>query len=192
MHRFNLRRQSFVSIEVWWIVMHTYGNIAPQWGVLLSPFLIVKLHLMFLFMIIFLTYVRIRRYFFNTFLWCRVHEIETYCTIFRRLRLRTSHWRPLQFFFFTPSLLMEIHFIHISDESWALPRMVKGFRHLKYLNSCWRFLFVTWLSRIISKCFYTSIKINIIFSYPSTNVYKKENNKIEIFRASLLKYILYI
>ena len=192
MHRFNLRRQSFVSIEVWWIVMHTYGNIAPQWGVLLSPFLIVKLHLMFLFMIIFLTYVRIRRYFFNTFLWCRVHEIETYCTIFRRLRLRTSHWRPLQFFFFTPSLLMEIHFIHISDESWALPRMVKGFRHLKYLNSCWRFLFVTWLSRIISKCFYTSIKINIIFLYPATNVYKQENNKIEIFWASLLKYILYI
>ena len=118
MHRFNLRRQSFVSIEVWWIVMHTYGNIAPQWGVLLSPFLIVKLHLMFLFMIIFLTYVRIRKYFFNTFLWCRVHKIETYCTIFRRLRLRTSHWRPLQFFFFTPSLfIINIHFIHISDLS---------------------------------------------------------------------------
>ena len=134
MHRFNLRRQSFVSIEVWWIVMHTYGNIAPQWGVLLSPFLIVKLHLMFLFMIIFSTYVRIRKYFFNIFLWCRVHKIETYCTIFRRLRLRTSHWRPLQFFFFTPSLLMEIHFIHISDESWTLPRMVKGFRHLQYLS----------------------------------------------------------
>ena len=39
-------------------------------------------------------------------------------TILRHLRRRTSHWRPLQFFFFTPSLfIINIHFIHISDLS---------------------------------------------------------------------------
>ena len=93
-----------------------------QKGVLLSLFLIIVKTLCASHVLVhdyFIMNVNIRNNVILRFMGSKNEEnVNIVYTILRHLRRRTSHWRPLQFFFFTPSLfIINIHFIHISDLS---------------------------------------------------------------------------
>ena len=98
---------------------------------------------------------------------------NTLYSILRHLRRRTSHWRPLQFFFFTPSLFtINIHFIHISDLSHVYHQeRLKYYITIDTVNgkndSCIKDDRISWLYLIlINNLQYWYILLNIISQWP--------------------------